>query len=143
MKIPTFSPQLPMMVQEFVHIPNIIIITIRNGDTRSTRTHFVRATGRIALSSLHSVHQIYRDVLHGGMSAEFGTKALRQLLRAPPIYSLVIRCTLAFICASIICVLAFGGSLLDMWVSGACACVLQYLGLNAANKSAMYANVYE
>ncbi|KAF9457342.1 hypothetical protein BDZ94DRAFT_236245 [Collybia nuda] len=128
---------------EFVHIPNIIIVTIRNGDTRSTRTHFVRATGRIALTSLHSVHHIYRDVLHGAMGARVGTEALKRLLRASPIYTLITRCILAFVCASIICVLAFGGSLLDMWISGACACVLQYLGLNAANKSAMYANVYE
>lgn len=128
---------------EFVHLPNIIIVTIRNGDTRSTRTYFVRATGRIALTSLHKVHLIYRDVLHDNMGAEAGTDALRQLLRSPPIYSLTMRCGLAFICASIICVLSFGGSILDMWVSGACACVLQYLGLNAANKSSMYANVYE
>ena len=131
------------LLEEFVHIPNIIIVTIRNGNTRSTRTHFIRATGRIALTSLHRVHAIYRDVLHGQMGAEAGTDALRQLLQTPPIYSLVFRCILAFICASIICVLAFGGSALDMWISGTCACVLQYLGLNAANKSSMYANVYE
>ncbi|KAF8898920.1 hypothetical protein BD779DRAFT_1486237 [Infundibulicybe gibba] len=128
---------------EFVHLPNIIIVTIRNGGTTSTRTYFVRATGRIALTSLHKVHLIYRDVLHDKMGAEAGTNALRAVLRAPPIYPLLIRCALAFICASIICVLSFGGSITDMWISGACACCLQYLGLNAANKSSMYANVYE
>ncbi|RDB29568.1 Pheromone-regulated membrane protein 10 [Hypsizygus marmoreus] len=128
---------------EFVHIPSIIIVSIRNGDTRSTRTHFVRANGRIALTNLHKVHMIYRDVLHDNMGAEAGTNALRQLLRSPPIYPLAIRCFLAFMQAAIICVLSFGGSPLDMWISGACASCLQYLGLNAANKSSMYANVYE
>ncbi|KAF8222128.1 DUF1212-domain-containing protein [Tricholoma matsutake] len=128
---------------EFVHIPNIIIVTIRNGNSKSTRTHFIRATGRIALTSLHRVHMIYREVLHGKMGAEAGTDALRQLLQTPPIYSLIFRCALAFVCASIICVLAFGGSVIDMWISGTIASVLQYLGLNAAHKSAMYANVYE
>jgi len=107
------------------------------------RTHFVRAGGRIALTSLQKVHLIYRDVLHDKMGAEAGTEALRDILRAPPIYSLAVRCFLAFICASIICVLAFGGSIVDMGISGFCACVLQYLGLNAASKSSMYANVYE
>jgi len=103
--------------------------------TRSTRTHFVRATGRIALTSLHQVHMIYRDVLHDKMGAEAGTEALRQLLQTPPIYySLVFRCALAFVCASIICVLAFGGSIIDMWISGSCACVLQYLGLNCSEQ---------
>ncbi|KAF8973577.1 hypothetical protein BDZ97DRAFT_1971264 [Flammula alnicola] len=128
---------------EIVHLPNIIILSVRNDETRSTRTYFVRSRGRIALTSLHKVHQVYRDVLHDSIGAEAGTDALRQILRSPPIYSLKWRCFFAFVCASIICGLSFGGSIVDMWISGACACVLQYLGLNAANKSSMYANVYE
>ncbi|KAJ7786134.1 hypothetical protein B0H16DRAFT_1681312 [Mycena metata] len=128
---------------EFVHLPNIIIVTIRNGGTASTRTYFVRATGRIALSRLNAVHHVYRKVLHDKLSAEAGTDRLRDLLTAPPVYNLWTRCFFAFTCASILCVLSFGGSFLDMWVSGCCAAVLQYLGLNAANKSSMYANVYE
>lgn len=141
-------PQLSILYKyittsEFVHLPNIIIVSIRNDETRTTRTYFVRSRGRIALTSLHKVHEIYRDVLHDVIGAEAGTEALRKLLRSPPIYSLRLRCFLAFVCASIICGLSFGGSILDVWVSGACACVLQYLGLNAANKSTMYANVYE
>lgn len=86
---------------------------------------------------------IYRDVLHDNMGAEAGADALRQLLHSPPIYPLLVRCLLAFVCGAIICVLSFGGSPIDMWISGACAGTLQYLGLNAANKSSMYANVYE
>ncbi|KAJ7783602.1 hypothetical protein DFH07DRAFT_193503 [Mycena maculata] len=128
---------------EFVHLPNIIIVTIRNGSTASTRTYFVRATGRISLSRLNEVHHIYRKVLHDKLSAAQGTEELRVILRRLPVYSLFQRCTFAFICASIICVLSFGGSFLDMWISGCCAAALQYLGLNAANKSSMYANVYE
>ncbi|PPQ67095.1 hypothetical protein CVT25_005696 [Psilocybe cyanescens] len=128
---------------EFVHLPNIIIVSVRNEAARSTRTYFIRSRGRIALTSLHKVHEIYRDVLHDNIGAEAGTDALRQVLKSPAIYSLKLRCFFAFVCASIICGLSFGGSLVDMWISGACACLLQYLGLNAANKSSMYANVYE
>ena len=95
------------------------------------------------MSPLQRVHEVYRDVLHDRMGAETGTEALRQILKLPPIYSLKWRCFFAFLSASIICGLSFGGSIVDMWISGACACVLQYLGLNAANKSSMYANVYE
>ncbi|KAL0951423.1 hypothetical protein HGRIS_008115 [Hohenbuehelia grisea] len=128
---------------EFVHLPNIIIVTIRNGDTKSSRTHFVRARGRVALTSLQRVHEVYRDVLHDQISASAGTAALKQLLREPPLYPLAVRCGLSFLCGVVICALSFGGSILDMWVSGLCASLLQYLGLNAANKSASYANVYE
>ena len=141
--LPSLSILTCITTAEFVHLPNIIIVSIRNDETRTTRTYFVRSRGRIALTSLHKVQEIYRDVLHDVIGAEAGTEALRTLLRSPPIYSLKLRCFLAFICASIICGLSFGGSIIDMWISGACACVLQYLGLNAANKSSMYANVYE
>lgn len=86
---------------------------------------------------------IYRDVLHDKMGAEAGTDALRKILRSPPIYPLRLRCFFAFLCAAIICGLSFGGSFVDIWIAGLCASALQYLGLNAANKSTMYANVYE
>ncbi|KAL1670420.1 hypothetical protein GGG16DRAFT_95861 [Schizophyllum commune] len=128
---------------EFVHIPNIIIVSIKNADAKNTRTHFVRATGRVALTSLHKVHLIYRDVLHDKVGVSEGAQAIKALLRRGPIYPLAVRCIFAFCCATIICGLSFGGSILDMVVSGACACALQYLGLNAANKSSLYANVYE
>jgi uncharacterized membrane protein YjjP (DUF1212 family) len=127
----------------FVHIPNIIIVALGEGEDTTMQTRFVRATGRIALTNLHKVHLIYREVLHDKMGAEAGAQALRDLLRAPPIYPLIMRCCLAFICSSIICVLGFGGAVVDMFISGACASFLQYLGLNAAAKSSMYANVYE
>lgn len=126
-----------------MHIPNIIIVSIKNADAKNTRTHFVRATGRVALTSLHKVHLIYRDVLHDKVGVSEGAQAIKALLRRGPIYPLAVRCIFAFCCATIICGLSFGGSILDMVVSGACACALQYLGLNAANKSSLYANVYE
>ncbi|KAG1825753.1 uncharacterized protein BJ212DRAFT_295650 [Suillus subaureus] len=127
----------------FVHIPNIIIVTFGDEDMTSVETHFVKANGRIALTALQGVHIVYRKVLHDKMTVEEGTKQLASILSAPPIYSLLVRCLLAFVCGSTICVLAFGGSVIDMWISGVCAFVLQYLGLNTATKSATYANVYE
>jgi uncharacterized membrane protein YjjP (DUF1212 family) len=127
----------------FVHIPSIIIVSFGDGEEASYQTTFVRAGGRIALTSLARVHDIYRDVLHDEIGAEAGTEALKKLLRAPPIYPLLVRCGLAFVCASIICVIGFGGAVVDMFISGACASFLQYLGLSAASKSSMYANVYE
>jgi uncharacterized membrane protein YjjP (DUF1212 family) len=129
---------------EIVYLPNIVIVTMQgNEPEEAARTYFVRSKGRIALTSLHRVHMIYRDVLHDRMGPQEGIDELRKILRAPPIYPLKFRCFLAFVCSSIICVLAFGGSAVDMFISGICASVLQYLGLSAANKSSMYANVYE
>ncbi|PIL31734.1 hypothetical protein GSI_06438 [Ganoderma sinense ZZ0214-1] len=127
----------------FVHLPNLIIVTFMDEDTRTSETHFVRAGGRVALTKLQQIHIVYRDVLHDRIGTTEGCERLKRILQARPLYSIWFRCVLAFLCASIICVLAFGGSILDMFVSGASASLLQYLGLNAASKSAIYANVYE
>jgi uncharacterized membrane protein YjjP (DUF1212 family) len=127
----------------FAYIPGIIMVSFNDGETRTTELHFVRSSGRIALSALNSVHDVYRDVFDDCATVPDGISALDRILRAAPLYPLIVRCGLAFVCASVICPLAFGGSFIDMWVSGTCACVLQYLGLQAAAKSSVYANVYE
>jgi uncharacterized membrane protein YjjP (DUF1212 family) len=119
------------------------MVSFNDGETRTTELHFVRSSGRIALSALNSVHDVYRDVFDDCATVPDGISALDRILRAAPLYPLIVRCGLAFVCASVICPLAFGGSFIDMWVSGTCACVLQYLGLQAAAKSSVYANVYE
>ncbi|OSX67292.1 hypothetical protein POSPLADRAFT_1068427 [Postia placenta MAD-698-R-SB12] len=131
------------MEARFVHFPNLIIVTFLDSETRTSEVTFVRAGGRVALTALNNIHVIYRDVLHDKLSASEGTEELNKLLRSRPLYNIYVRCLFAFTCASIICVLAFGGSLLDMFISGASASVLQYLGLRAAAKSSIYANVYE
>ena len=127
----------------FIHLPGLIIANLMDRGTMVSETRFVRASGRIALTALHRVHLVYRDVLHDKVGVREGTDRLRKLLRARPIYPIWVRCIYAFTCASIICTTAFGGSLLDMFISGASAFVLQFLGLRVATKSAMYANVYE
>ncbi|EKM84209.1 hypothetical protein AGABI1DRAFT_124531 [Agaricus bisporus var. burnettii JB137-S8] len=129
---------------EVVYLPNTVIMTMQGDDPdEGAKTYFVRSKGRLALTSLHKVHMVYRDVMHDKMGSQKGIDELKKVLQAPPLYPLKFRCFLAFICSAIICVLAFGGSVVDMFISGICAAILQYLGLNAANKSSMYANVYE
>ncbi|TFK56557.1 hypothetical protein OE88DRAFT_1730037 [Heliocybe sulcata] len=128
---------------EFVHLPNLTIVSFNDGGTRAFETHFVRSPGRIALTALHKVHLVYRDVLHDKTGVEAGTSALRKILRAPPRYNLAFRCALSFVSATILGSLAFGGSFVDMLVGGAASSILQFLGLQAAAKSAVYANVYE
>lgn len=139
-----FAAAGKLLIQaSFAYIPGIIMVSFNDGETRTTELHFVRSSGRIALSALNSVHDVYRDVFDDRVTVQDGISALDSILCAAPLYPLIVRCGLAFVCASVICPLAFGGSFIDMWVSGTCACVLQYLGLQAAAKSSVYANVYE
>lgn len=126
-----------------MHIPDVVIVTFGDEDVASVETHFIKAKGQIALTPLHEVHLVYRKVLYDEISVEDGTQELRELLNARTVYSLWPRCFFAFLTAAMICAMVFGGSIIDMWISGLCACVLQFLGLSTASKSAMYANVYE
>lgn len=128
---------------EFIHLPSVIICSFGDQELGCSETHFVRCGGRLSLGSLHKVHLIYRSVVHDEISAKRATAELEELLAAPDLYSVPFRCFLAFCLSALICPLAFGGSFLDMWIAGSGAFVLALLQLNVANKSAMYANVFE
>jgi uncharacterized membrane protein YjjP (DUF1212 family) len=128
---------------EFIHLPSVIICSFGDQETSTSETHFIKCSGRLALGSLHKVHIIYRSVVHDEVSAKKATEELESLLNAPPLYSVLFRCLLAFCLSVLICPLAFGGSFLDMWIAGLGAFILSALQLCVATKSAMYANVFE
>ena len=128
---------------EFIHLPNLIIVCFGDPETKTSETHFLRCSGRLALGSLQKVHQIYRRVVHDEMSARRATEELLRILESTPIYGLWTRCFIAFWLSALICPLAFGGSFLDMFVAGSGAFVLSALQLTVVMKSSLYANVFE
>jgi uncharacterized membrane protein YjjP (DUF1212 family) len=128
---------------EFIHLPGIIICSFGDQELGCSETHFVKCGGRLSLGALHKVHLIYRSVVHDEISAKQATEQLEALLVAAPLYSVLFRCFLAFCLSALICPLAFGGSFLDMWIAGAAAFILACLQLRVAQKSALYANVFE
>lgn len=128
---------------ELIHIPNVIICSFGDQDTKTTETHFVKCGGRLSLGSLHQVHQIYRAVVHDEISAKKATIQLETLLAADPIYGIAMRLILAFCISALICPLAFGGSLIDMWIAGLGAVGLHLMQIMTAHKGQIYANVFE
>ena len=128
---------------EFIHLPNLIIVCFGDPETKTSETHFLRCSGRLALGNLHKVHQIYRLVVHDEMSARKATEELLLLSKSKPIYGLWTRCFIAFWLSAIICPLSFGGSFLDMFVAGSGAFLLSALQLTVVTKSTLYANVFE
>ncbi|KIM46053.1 hypothetical protein M413DRAFT_425953 [Hebeloma cylindrosporum] len=128
---------------EFIHLPGVIICSYGDQELGCSETHFVKCGGRLSLGALHKVHLIYRAVVHDEISAKQAMEQLEALLVSPPPYSLPFRCLLAFCLSALICPLAFGGSFIDMWIAGVAAFILAYLQLRVAEKSALYANVFE
>ncbi|QRV77600.1 pheromone-regulated membrane protein [Ceratobasidium sp. AG-Ba] len=82
-------------------------------------------------------------VVHDEMSAQDGRIKLLKLLKEPPCYTLWERCTHAFFCGLLICVMSFGGSFLDMWVAGAGCATIAFLQLHTASKNPIYSNIFE
>lgn len=128
---------------EFIHIPGVVICSFGDQDTKTSETHFVKCGGRLNLGSLHRVHQIYRQVVHDEISAREAIRQLDELLSAGPRYNAFVRCSLAFWLCALICPLAFGGSLVDMLISGIGATFLCGLQIGVASRSQLYANVFE
>lgn len=126
-----------------VHIPSIIVITFGNVNSKTVKTHFIRATGKIALTALEQVNAINRDVCRDKIACDSGTFYLTQTMDKAPMYIKFWRCCFAFICSSIICVVAFGGSLVDVGISGICGFALQWLALRTQEGGTMLDNVYE
>ncbi|KAG9081088.1 hypothetical protein FRC06_005835 [Ceratobasidium sp. 370] len=127
----------------FVHLPSIIIASFGDAASHQSETHFVKSGGGLDLGKLHATHAIYRKVVHDEIGAKDGTMELAKLMRQKPIYGLRIRCILALLCSAIICPVGFGGSFVDMWISGVAGMIICWLQLYAASKSALYSNVFE
>src|SRR5258708_35919048 len=49
---------------EFIHLPNIFLLSFADPETCTSETHFIKCSGRLALGNLKMVHHIYRQVVH-------------------------------------------------------------------------------
>lgn len=128
----------------FTHLPGVTICAFRHRPTQTGETHFIKGpVAGLALGRLHEVHQVYRHVTHDEISAKDGADQLEALLAAPPEYSKLMRCGFTFLLTWIICPMAFGGSIVDMWIAGMLALILGVLSTFVASKSMLYSDVFE
>lgn len=129
---------------EFTHMPGLIIASFGDEETKTSQAHFVKCGGRLSLGNLHRLHTIYRDVMHDEISARKATDDIEVLIQSGPMHKTPVRIILIFLIASLICPLAFGGSIVDMGIAGAGAVFLlcMQVGL-ASRRNVIYANVFE
>ncbi|KAG8895245.1 hypothetical protein FRB99_000687 [Tulasnella sp. 403] len=128
---------------QVIHFPGVVLLSFHDKVAKTSETHIVKATTRLMLGKLHTVHMIYRGVVHSEIGVQEGTDKLTKLIKAPPAYPTLVRCAIAFCCATIICLTSFGGSVLDALVAGWAGATLAYLQLHAVKRSVMYANIFE
>lgn len=128
---------------EFVHMPNIVIASFGDIDTKTSQTHFIKVNGNLQLGRLHSIHNIYRQVVHDELGVEQATMQLNKMMKSPPLFGTLGKTVLAALCTALICPLAFGGSFVDMLVAAGEGALLSYLQFGVASRNAMYSNVFE
>lgn len=124
---------------QFQHTPGVLQVSFGNPETKSSETCLIKSSVGLALGRVNTCHNIYRAVLHDDMSASEGTYILRKLLHAPPRYGTRFRYLLSFMICFLICGIAFGGSLNDMWVAGLMGLMTRVMQ-NIASKSDLSAS---
>ncbi|GJE96217.1 threonine/serine exporter family protein [Phanerochaete sordida] len=129
---------------EFTHMPGLIIASFGDEETKTSQMHFAKCGGRLSLGNIHRLHSIYRAVVHDEISAKKATEELDKMLAKGPMLRVPYRLMLSFLIAGLICPIAFGGSLVDMFLAGGgslfLTCIQTYI---ASRRSVLYANVYE
>lgn len=124
---------------QFQHTPGVIQVSFGNAEMKSSETCLIKSNVGLSLGNIHNVHNIYRAVLHDDMYASEGSYQIRKLLHAPPRYKLPIRFFLSYVTCMLICGIAFGGSLNDMWVAGIMGVITRGMQ-NIASKSDLSAS---
>jgi hypothetical protein len=126
---------------DFIYNPGEIICNLHDDLTKCRHTEFVQADGGIELGKLPLIHAILKQVMHDQISAKEGAVLLEELSESPPEYSRVFRVVLAFAGSFIICLMSFGGSIVDAGVPGILSAFLAYLQLFVAGKHPQMANI--
>lgn len=117
---------------QFLHTTGTIQVSFGDPESRNSETCLIKSPTGLALGRIHAVHNIYREVIHDEMYSSDGAREIRKLLHAPSRYGTKLRLGLAFITCLLICGIAFGGSLNDMWVAGVAGFIVRIIQIYAA-----------
>lgn len=122
----------------------VVLFSVGDPDNATSSTTFIKClSGGIDLGKAEAVHEIYRDVIHDNISAEEGTARLDTLIAEGQLYGKKLQCLFAFFCGATIAPLSFGGSFLDMWISGFFAMMSTAMSVFWAANNPIVANIFE
>ena len=128
---------------EVVHIPGILLLTLGDLDVTEAKTDFIKSGSNLDLGKLAAVDAIYDDVINDRIDVLEGVARLDKLLESRPIYGKFARLFFSFTLSLMICILAFGGSFLDMWVAGFGAIFISTIRIFLSNRARLYGWIFE
>lgn len=131
------------MDAQFIHFPGIVIASFGDSNSRTSESHFIKASSGLDLGKLHRVHNIYKDVVHDEMDAAEATRQIHALLRAPNEYGRWSTLFMTFLSCGLIAPMGFSGSILDGVAAGLLGTLLGFLEVSVHSKNTMYSNIFE
>ena len=115
---------LKAQIEEY---PGDIHILFGSEGQPSNEGSVIQEAPGVHLSNIHKLHFIYRKVIRHQMLPSKGILKIQKLLDEPPLYGKTIGSLFSFIISALICALAFGGSLNDMWVAGFMGLLVRFI----------------
>lgn len=128
---------------QFLYLPGCMIIAFDDSTTRTTEFKLVRVAQAVDLSRLADTHSVYKNVVHDLIGVEEATKQLEDIMNRKsrfPTWFLVFMYGLA---SATVGPFAFQARPIDMPISFILGCMLGFMQLVMAKKSALYSNVFE
>ncbi|KAF5014953.1 hypothetical protein F66182_13883, partial [Fusarium sp. NRRL 66182] len=128
---------------QFLYLPGCMIIAFDDSTTRTTEFKLVRVAQAVDLSRLADTHSVYKNVVHDLIGVEEATKQLEDIMNRKsrfPTWFLVFMYGLA---SATVGPFAFQARPIDMPILFILGCMLGFMQLVMAKKSALYSNVFE
>lgn len=130
------------LLSQFLPLPGKVIVNITDPNTAREEQRVVESDGHCSLSAIEQVHDVAHEV-HKGMLPREGTRRLKRLMHARPIYRLAWRCLFAFLCSACFSILEFGGSTADMPIAGLGSAVLLLVKVKMTDHEEESVEVFE
>ncbi|CAK7236567.1 hypothetical protein SEUCBS140593_009663 [Sporothrix eucalyptigena] len=131
-----------LKLQSF-YMPGCMIITFSNMVWRSKDVQIVRCTESLNLSKLDDVHAVFKDVIHGKLGPVQAMGRVDEIVARPDKFPLWFRVLLYGLASAAIGPVSYGARPIDLPIIFVLGSILGFLQLIIAEKSEVYAHVFE
>lgn len=128
---------------QFLYLPGCMIVAFDDSTTRTTEFKLVRVAQGVDLSRLADTHSVYKNVVHDMIGVEEATKQLEEIMNRKPRFPTWFLVFMYGLASATVGPFAFQARPIDMPISFILGCMLGFMQLVLAQKSALYSNVFE
>uniref|UniRef100_A0A093XHG2 Pheromone-regulated membrane protein 10 n=1 Tax=Talaromyces marneffei PM1 TaxID=1077442 RepID=A0A093XHG2_TALMA len=128
---------------QFLYLPGCMIVAFDDSTTRTTEFKLVRVAQGVDLSRLADTHSVYKNVVHDMIGVEEATKQLEEIMNRKPRFPTWFLVFMYGLASATVGPFAFQARPIDMPISFLLGCMLGFMQLVMAQKSALYSNVFE